>query len=170
MAAAATLIAASGLAGCGSINIPLGNIFGQQQQRTDQQELTTGSLRVPAERVASQALPPPAPAAGTPALQLAAVQQTLLGEDERETVRATLANALLDQERAASVPWLHQRSGAGGMISPVGPLTRQGEARCRAVLISVQRGGETRTLEANACRTQTSDWSLADLRPFRPPV
>ena len=170
---AAVLILAPALAGCGSIQVPLGNMLGGNERRPASD--ATGSITpIPAPRVASQPLAPlaPAPAAMPTALVEAPAERrepSPLSEAELQSVTATLAHALLDQERGASVPWLDQRSGHGGMVTPVGSPARQAQAICRAVLVSVQRGSETSVVQGNACRSLDS-WSLSDVRPFRNPA
>ena len=171
---AAALILAPALAGCGSIQIPLGNMMGGSSERRPASESTGSIAPMPAPRVASQPLAPlsPTPAAAPMALAATPAERrepSPLSEAELQSVTATLAHALLDQERGASVPWLDQRSGHGGMVTPVGSPARQAQAVCRAVLVSVQRGSETSLVQGNACRTLDS-WSLSDVRPFRHPA
>jgi surface antigen len=163
LALAATSLA---VAGCGAISIPLGDLM--SGNRPAQGELTTGS--VPAERVPATPLPPVITQASTQAsAPAAAPSQPLLAEKDREAIHLALRAAMLDQERPARVPWLDQRSGHGGIVAPVGSVVRQGEATCRTVLVSVQRGNDTSWVEGNACRAPGFEWSLADVRPFRTP-
>lgn len=163
------LALAPALAACSAISIPLGNLAGQRRAG----EETTGSITpVPAQRVASQPLAPlaPAPPPAAPATPSAARPEPIpLSQAELDSVTATLALALLDEERGASVPWLDQRSGHGGIITPVGSPARQANTVCRAVLVSVQRGRETSMVQGNACRG-ADNWSLSDVRPFRNPA
>lgn len=139
-------------------------------------DIPTGSIRVPTARVASQPLPPLALAQTSPSGEApaqAALPPNLatgLAENDRETVHAALKAALLDQERASTVPWLNDTTGHGGLISPVGPLITQGEQMCRAVLVSIQRNTETQWLQGMACRQAGSDWTLGDLKPWNNPA
>lgn len=155
-------VLAMSVAGCASVSVPLGGLFAETRTT---EPMTTGTVRaVPAERIPSQNLPPPA-------IRAAAVSPDTrdLSPEDREIVRATLDRAMLESERAVRVPWLNARSGRGGLIVPVGALARRGEARCRTVLVSSGEGSETRWQEAEACSTGAG-WALQDLRPFRNPA
>jgi surface antigen len=77
---------------------------------------------------------------------------------------------MLEAERAPTVPWLHEPSRTGGVISPVGAPIRQGEATCRAVVVSIEHDGQRRFVQGNACRAHGYDWSLLDLRPWSNPA
>lgn len=139
-------------AGCAAINMRLPSMV-QAPAAPETTELTTAS--VPAARVASSTLPPPRGA-------------TLrLSEEEQATIGAAIQSAALDQPRAATMPWLDQRSGVGGLVTPVGSPVRQGEAVCRAILISVQRGSDVGQMQGNACRAPGHAWYVLDLRPFQ---
>jgi hypothetical protein len=169
---AAAALALAPLGGCGSISIPLGSMFGQPQRA----ETTTGTIeRAPAERVAATNLPPPTPppgpTGGSPPVARAQPHPALLSVEDREAVRATLAHAMLDQERAARVPWLNERSGSGGMIMPVGAPARRGDTTCRSVLVSIQKGEDVRYVQGEACRPPMAgaDWTLGMLGPFQEP-
>lgn len=145
-------------------------------ERTDIGDVPTGSIRVPTTPVTSQPLPPLALAQTTPAAEpptqagLPPSLASAFSENDRETVHAALKTALLDQERAATVPWLNDISGHGGLISPVGPIVMQGDRVCRAVLVSIQRNSEAQWLQGMACRQPGGDWALGDMKPWNNPA
>lgn len=93
-----------------------------------------------------------------------------LDEADATHVQAALALAQLDQDRAGTVPWINREAGTGGIITAVGIPLRQGAAICRALLVTVQKGNDTKTVQGNACRAPGFDWSLTDLRSFQAPV
>jgi hypothetical protein len=171
--ALAVLAIALAAAGCSAISIPLGQAAGRAAApaRSDA-EITTGSIAAApgAVRAVGEAAAPIAALAPTLRLDPVPPEAPLLSERELETVSNTLASALLDNERPPSVPWLDQRSGHGGMILPVGSLARQNGATCRAVIVSVQRGRDTRWVQGNACRGALAGWGLSEIRPFRNPA
>jgi hypothetical protein len=180
-AVAAVLLTWPALAGCSAISIPLGNLTGGERRPAP--ETTASIAPVPTQRVTAEPLAPLAAPATPQAQPHPVVTSTRapaearpaerppspLSEAELDSVTATLALALLDQERGATVPWLDQRSGSGGTITPVGSPARQADTVCRAVLVSVQRGRDTSLVQGNACRGGES-WSLSDVRPFRNPA
>ena len=95
----------------------------------------------------------------------------LLPAEDEDLLRGALASAFLDQERAATVPWLNDKNGDGGLIVPVGSPQLQAGGICRAVIISVQRRtGPSEWLQANACREADGSWALLDQRPWRNPA
>lgn len=95
----------------------------------------------------------------------------LLPREDAPFVHAVLPNAFLDQESAATLPWLNQANGHGGLVVPVGSPVRQNASICRAVVISVQPKGQASDwLQANACKTSGGDWVLNDQRPWRNPA
>lgn len=96
---------------------------------------------------------------------------TLLTPEDMALVSGTLANAFLDQDHAATLPWLNEVNGHGGLIVPVGAPLRQPSGICRVVVISVQpRGQAVQWLQANACRQEGASWALSDQRAWRNPA
>jgi hypothetical protein len=164
----------AGLSGaCATISIPLDGFLSSARKPSDA-ELTTGSVRAPVERVETTALAP-LPAAPSPPTTVAVAPPAppapaLLDERHAGAIRAALPSGMLEAERAATVPWLHETSRTGGVIAPVGAPIRQGEATCRAVVVSIEHEGQRRFVQGNACRAPGFDWSLVDLRPWTNPI
>lgn len=168
-------IVAGILGGCATISIPLDGFTATGRAPSDA-EMTTGSLRAPVDRVVSSTLPPlpvaaaPAAPAQATTLALAPPSSPMLEERHAVAIRAALPAGMLEAERAPTVPWLHEPSRTGGVISPVGAPIRQGEATCRAVVVSIEHDGTRRFVQGNACRAPGYDWSLLDLRPWTNPA
>lgn len=96
---------------------------------------------------------------------------SLISTDDLPVVTATLAGAFLDQESAATLPWLNNSNGHGGLIVPVGAPARQAGQICRAVVISVQSKGQASDwIQANACRDNDAPWQLQAQRNWRNPA
>ncbi len=184
------------LAGCSSISIPLSGLYGGTKA-TDGQTIKAA----PVTGVSSQALPPlaPPPPAAPPAAPTApaassspppppakaplytgsvpdANVQTAafmpLTEDDKTIVAATLSQAMLDQEKGATVPWLNEKSGIGGLIVPVASPLKQEDAVCRAVIVSQTRNSDTQWMQAEACKPlmEGSTWRLLNVRAWRNPA
>ena len=154
----------------------------RQTANVEADPITTGSI--PAQGAAIPYSRPPASlaqsnasltssglAAIPPARPAPVPAPALLSAEDMALVAATLPNALLDQETAATLPWLNEGNGHGGLVVPVGSPVRQGNSICRALVISLQqRGQPSEWLQANACRSGDQAWQLGDQRAWRNPA
>lgn len=145
----------------------------------DADPITTGSIaatgataipynRTPASLTHSH---PALASSGLSSIAPAKIHSPLIGHDDLPLVSASLATAHLDQDSAATLPWLNEANGHGGLIVPVASPVRQGSTICRAVVISIQpRGLPSEWIQANACRSEDGAWTLNDQRAWRNPV
>lgn len=127
--------------------------------------LHTGSIAAP-----SKASAPASTSTQQTALVAVPVNFRALSDEDRDSVTSTLAQAMLDQERGATVPWLSDKSGHGGLIVPVASPIRQGDSLCRAVIVSITRDKATDWMQGDACKPIDADWRLLNLRAWRNPT
>ncbi len=161
------------VSGCGSISFPLGDLFGSSAQRTTPPaDIVTGSVpprrcdcdercRRPQRRLSR----PPSLRAPTPA----AAPQELLSDDDREVVPAPSRARDARAGPVRPLPWLQPALGNGRHHHSRRQPSKQGPAVCRALLVTVQRGNATRTVQ-QCLPAPGYEWSLRTYAPFQAPA
>ena len=138
--------------------------------------VTTGSIAAPAipynsTRPSFSQNHPALANSGLASIPPAKLPSPVISADDLPLISAGLATAHLDQDNAATLPWLNEANGHGGLIVPVASPVRLGDTTCRAVVVSIQpRGQPSEWIQGNACRSGAGEWTLNDLRAWRNPV
>lgn len=147
-----------------------------QTSASEADPVTTGSIATPAipyspTRSSLTQSHPALANSGLASIPPAKLPSPVISADDLPLIGAGLATAHLDQDSAATLPWLNEANGHGGLIVPVASPVRQGDTICRAVVISIQpRGQPSEWIQANACRIGAGEWTLNDQRAWRNPV
>lgn len=180
------------LSGCGSVNIPLGSLWGSSSEtktaaaKTD--DLTTGSI-APAN-VVGKAATETVSVGDTTETKTASTSATdkpfsldapvettgstgdeprKFGQDDHEAVLATLGEVLPEKGSANSQPWKNETTGYNGMIVPMAQITEKNAANnkdCRDLLISYGKGANKDWYRGEGCRTGAK-LKLSDVSPWR---
>ncbi|MES2907230.1 MAG: RT0821/Lpp0805 family surface protein [Pseudomonadota bacterium] len=178
------------LTACGSINIPLGSLWGSSSEtktaaaKTD--DLTTGSI-ASADVVGKDATATSLPETKTTATQtasatssdkpfsleapaettgsLSSTEPKNFDKDDHDAVLAVLSDALPEKGSANSVSWKNETSGYGGMIMPMAQLAEK-NSTCRELLISYGKGSHKDWYKSEGCRT-AGKIRLSDVQPWR---
>lgn len=183
------------LAGCGSINIPLGSLLSSSSSEPAAPPSIAASQDPAAPPVTTATLPPAdnaapetklalagkLPADGKPFTLEAPVETTGsiekteagthnesqgFGKEDRDAVLAVLKDALPEKGSANSQAWSNAATGNGGMVVPMARVGKQESGSCRDLLISYGKDAHKDWYRAEGCRTGGS-WRLSDVTPWR---
>jgi len=87
-------------------------------------------------------------------------------EDWRRA-KGAIALALDPQGNGAPVNWDNPRSGAKGSFTPAGAARPVGENICRAFLAELGGSIVGQTLQGDACRDLSGEWTLGKVQPWK---
>lgn len=130
----------------------------QMRQPADDDTVTTGSVRRPAE-----ANPAPAPSL---APSLAPAGTLPIPQADWDHAKAVLMEALADRADTPSLPWSNVQSGTNGTITALQRASGGAGQTCRDFLGSAIKAGREVWFDGRACRT-TGPWAVVELRPWR---
>jgi len=83
-----------------------------------------------------------------------------LDAEDWRRASAALATALDPQGAGDGVNWDNPKSGARGVVAPVGaPFPREGRV-CRSYRAEIATRGQRESVEGAACRDKTAEWTL----------
>lgn len=91
-----------------------------------------------------------------------------LGEEDWRRAKGALAVALDPQGSGAKVSWDNPDTTLRGTFTPVGQPFVKSDEICRAFLATVTGQGAETLLQGTACRPSGGEWSVRDVRPFKP--
>lgn len=171
------------LAGCGSINIPLGSLMGGSSN----DEIATGSIAPKTQETAVTSAPLPTADIKTAAVEPAGKPFTLeapaseptssiengskvdksFDKEDHAAVLAVLKEALPEKGSANSQAWSNGNSGYSGMVVPMAHLTKAENSNCRDLLISYGKDRHKEWYKAEGCRSGGNNWRLSDVTPWR---
>jgi hypothetical protein len=123
-----------------------------RQPAADDDAVTTGSVRRPAEAAAAPAVTPAGPLP--------------IPQADWEAAKAVLMEALADRADTPSLPWSHAPSGMSGTITALQRGNGSAGQTCRDFLGSAIKDGKEVWFDGRACRT-TGPWAVVELRPWR---
>ena len=174
------------LAGCGSIQVPLGDVFGSSDEG-----MQTASISAPTE-LSEPLETAPVPEPVTLPDTLTAVSPIAPAEDRREANavaddilasfpertrdQVSLTQADLDamgraltyvlstQDEPGTFAWAHEATGRSGVMTPFRRLSSSDQGACRVISVEITDGGKNTILLADACR-QGTNWVFITPRP-----
>ena len=156
---AALLVCAMVLPGC-SISMPMGSFLSRSEKTAEKQDddnVTTSSI---ASRQTSATVP----------AVLSDTKSSItvpIPAEDWDFAKKALIEALSSREETPSVPWDNARSGTRGTITTLIRSGGPGGTVCRGFLGSAIKDKAETWFEGRACRLQSNEWEVQDLRPWK---
>lgn len=147
----------AGLLTCaGGCSIPLGSVF---DKKSDEAELTTGSISKPATSAQN---------AATNATTGAIQSKPGKAPNERDLAYAReVARQVVGRGgKDASLPWENPQTGARGTVTALAAAYTQGGITCRDFLASYVQAGSEAWMQGEACQQTKGQWEVRSLKPW----
>ncbi|MEM6713222.1 MAG: hypothetical protein AAF590_13210 [Pseudomonadota bacterium] len=170
------------LAGCASVSIPLGNVFGgdDSPQHTASIGVVEPSTETsPDQPLSDQPLPDSLNAVAPveqdrasnsaasddqPVEELIATLQSQpadsgvrLSQSDLDAMGRALTQVLSADNEPGTFAWVHEATGRSGEMTPFRRVSSSGQGACRIVSVEIERTNEDTIFLADACR-QGSQW------------
>jgi len=90
-----------------------------------------------------------------------------LDQEDWRRARGALGLALDPQGNGSAVTWENPQSKAKGSFTPVGQAKAVDDKICRAFIAELAGSLKNETLQGDACRDRSGEWSVGKVQPFR---
>ena len=165
------------LAGCGTISVPLGDVFGVDD--APQYTASTDATDPAAPAASDQSLPeslnavapvgqeaaePTTTGTDQPVQELLASLQNQpaetgvrLSQSDLDAMGKALTHVLASETEPGTFAWAHEETDKSGRMTPFRRLSTSSQGACRVVSVEIERGDEDTIFLADACR-QNDEW------------
>lgn len=90
-----------------------------------------------------------------------------LDQEDWRRAKGAMGVALDPQGNGTAVTWENPQSKARGSFTPVGQAKAVDDKICRAFIAELAGSLKNETLQGDACRDRSGEWSVGKVQPFR---
>jgi len=90
-----------------------------------------------------------------------------LDQEDWRRAKGALGVALDPQGNGAPVTWENPASKARGAFTPVGQAKAVDDKICRAFVAEIGGSAKAETLQGDACRDRSGEWTVGKVQPFK---